>query len=30
MVQNRIIQYIAEKGYGYPTDVTVRRDVPLF
>ena len=23
MVQNRIIQYIAEKGYGYPTDVTL-------
>ena len=22
-VQNRIIQYIAEKGYGYPTDVTL-------
>ncbi len=29
-VQNRIAQYIAEKGYGYPTDVKFGATLPLF
>ena len=30
LVQNRIAQYIVEKGYGYPTDVTFGSTLPLF
>ena len=29
-VQNRIAQYIVEKGYGYPTDVVFGATLPLF
>ena len=29
-VQNRIAQYIVEKGYGYPTDVVFGSTLPLF
>ena len=29
-VQNRVAQYIAEKGYGYPTDVVFGATLPLF
>ncbi len=29
-VQNRIAQYIVEKGYGYPTDVVFGSTIPLF
>ena len=29
-VQNRIAQYIVEKGYGYPTDVVFGGTLPLF
>ena len=29
-VQNRIAQYIVEKGYGYPTDVKFGSTLPLF
>ena len=29
MVQNRIAQYILEKGYGYPTDVVLGATLPL-
>lgn len=30
MVQNRIAQYIVEKGYGYPTQVRYGATLPLF
>ena len=30
LLQNRIAQYIVEKGYGYPTDVTFGATRPLF
>ena len=30
LLQNRIAQYIAEKGYGYPTDVKFGATLPLF
>ena len=29
-VQNRVAQYIVEKGYGYPTDVVLGNTLPLF
>jgi len=29
-IQNRIAQYIVEKGYGYPTDVVFGATLPLF
>ena len=29
-IQNRIAQYIVEKGYGYPTDVVFGGTLPLF
>ena len=29
-VQNRIAQYLVEKGYGYPTDVVFGATLPLF
>ena len=29
-VQNRVAQYIVEKGYGYPTDVVFGATLPLF
>ena len=29
-VQNRVAQYIADKGYGYPTDVVFGSTLPLF
>ncbi len=29
-VQNRVAQYIVEKGYGYPTDVKFGATLPLF
>ena len=29
-VQNRVAQYIVEKGYGYPTDVVFGSTLPLF
>ena len=29
-VQNRVAQYIVEKGYGYPTDVVFGNTLPLF
>ncbi len=29
-IQNRIAQYIVEKGYGYPTDVVFGSTLPLF
>ena len=29
-VQNRIAQYIVEKGYGYPTDIIAGSTLPLF
>ena len=29
-VQNRIAQYIVEKGYGYPTDIILGSTLPLF
>ncbi len=29
-VQNRVAQYIVEKGYGYPTDVVLGSTLPLF
>ncbi len=28
--QNRVAQYLAEKGYGYPTDLTSGPTIPLF
>ena len=30
LLQNRIAQYIVEKGYGYPTDVKFGATLPLF
>ena len=30
LVQNRIAQYIVEKGYGYPTEVKLGATLPLF
>ena len=30
LLQNRIAQYIVEKGYGYPTDVKFGNTLPLF
>ena len=30
LLQNRIAQYIVEKGYGYPTDVKFGSTLPLF
>ena len=30
LLQNRIAQYIAEKGYGYPTDTKAGDTLPLF
>ena len=30
LLQNRIAQYIVEKGYGYPTDVRFGATLPLF
>ena len=29
-IQNRVAQYIVEKGYGYPTDVVFGATLPLF
>jgi ABC-type proline/glycine betaine transport system substrate-binding protein len=29
-IQNRIVQYLAEKGYGYPTDVVLGKTFPLY
>ena len=29
-IQNRVAQYIVEKGYGYPTDVVFGSTLPLF
>ena len=29
-IQNRIVQYLAEKGYGYPTDVVYGESLPLY
>lgn len=30
IIQNRIVQYLVEKGYGYPTDVVPGTTLPLF
>ena len=30
LIQNRIAQYLVEKGYGYPTDVVFGATLPLF
>ena len=30
LVQNRIAQYLVDKGYGYPTDVKLGATLPLF
>ena len=30
LLQNRIAQYLVEKGYGYPTDVKFGATLPLF
>ena len=29
-IQNRIVQYLVEKGYGYPTDVVYGETLPLY
>ena len=29
-IQNRVAQYLVEKGYGYPTDVVFGSTLPLF
>lgn len=29
-IQNRIVQYLVEKGYGYPTDVVFGESLPLY
>ena len=29
-IQNRVAQYLVEKGYGYPTDVVLGSTLPLF
>ena len=30
LIQNRIAQYLVEKGYGYPTGATFGATLPLF
>ena len=30
LIQNRVAQYLVEKGYGYPTDVVFGATLPLF